>query len=709
MDQARAQEGGPATDPARLIPVQPPESAAYAFSTLDQDLGPGFTPDFVQNRRGLSQVYETIQRYLTGSYRRSDSFYPSLDDVYEDLLVYKRTISDKVPMPPRAELETWLHVLALQTPPFIYAVRELFNDGNGQISAVTRFSAPTEKHPDKVLVSFQSAVRVCADSLKLFVRQNQKRFPWEAELEAMNTVESLDVRPGRVDTLLKMLYLSRVAGLSEEAVVALRRANHEIQRRLILPILQELLRNQTIISISCRDIRLSGFAGADRFTDILLIAEDQFLERRFRTLCAAMDWPAARALQDDSVRESLQQKVAAGEISNHRFYADLARSMFERAQQGASIPGNFLEVIVEVLKLGERRAEREQTKKRDSERESVQALLKQLEEQGALFRARHGDKQFVADPYLRSALAGKLPGVLACTDPFVDLRGREIPSDLGAFTSVYLLRKDRRIAGQAVDSAVELFEKSGDTLLLRVLENIIGLGLYSDDVLKEYISPAHLQRLREVVRKTYLPALPWWRRFWLFVSSGEISDATVARLRERQRSGALLRIDALRARSQDRSRQAAKRQIKTMARERMKESTDSGRAQSDPDLSKAKQELLGQLRSLWERGQFPVAEDVLRLLPSASRAAARSIIEMASVGAAGARPVVSISVPEGAAILADLDFLQHNREALVEQYAGRLHTEEEITIDNRTMTRKREVKDRPSVEAVLSYLQRMPG
>lgn len=691
----------------KQVGVHMPDTAARVLSPLNLDHGYSVTPDFTARKRSLAQIYETIQRYLMGMARRSESYYPSTDDVFEDLQVYKRTISDRVPMPSREVLEDELLLLAVQSPPFIQVLRELECDPTGRLSVVTRYSAPTEKHQDKVQVSFQAVVRNSAEAFKLFVAQNRKQFPWEMELVRGQAAEEPDLRPGRVDRLLRMLFVTPTRSLSAESAAGLKRVNHDIQRRIILPCLQQLLRDQTIISLSCKELRVSSIPGAERFTDLIFPSDDEALERRFRIVCGMLESPRIRGLLDSSLLADIEQQRA--ELGDHRYFARIGRALLDRAvADGAAnpIPAGVLDAAVEAMKLGDRRHESEEARRREDEVDAVRSILERLEKQGSVYRARHGDKVLVPDRYLRLALADRLPGVLACTEPFLDLRGRALPPSLSVFTSVYLLLRDRRVVAQAIDSALEVFEKSGDSFLLHILENVLGLGVRNDREMKEFVPPLHLEKLRAALKRAYARDLPWWQRMWMLLSSAEMSDGRMTALRDQRRTEASRRIQTVAVREEKAATASAQKEIRRVARERVEAQTREAQA---PTASEEDRQALSGirdvLRACWEKTEPPTREEVLARMKADWRDAARRVLELAVVGAASVRPVVSIKPDHGEPFFADDSYLREHRERLVGTLTKRLQGEEEITIDNVTMTRRREVRNQDALAAALRHIR----
>ena len=708
-------EGGAAdSDPARLASAHMPDVAVRLLSALNLEHGFSFSAEFSARKRSLAQIYETIQRYLTGAHRRSEAYYPSGDDVFEDLQIHKRTISDRAPMPSRADLEKELLLLALQSPPFIHVLRELACDPSGRLQVITRYSAPTEKHPDKVQVSFQAVARASAEAFKLFARQNAAELPWERELVRGSGGDHVDLRPGRIDRLLRMLFVAATPLLGTDAVAALGRLNQDIQRRIILPCLQQLLRDRVVVSLSCKEMRTSAVPGSDRHTDLIFVAEGESLERRFRIVCAILESPMGRKFQNGAHLERALAEKEQGDLSEHLYYARVGRTIVDRAvaEGGAtSIPEGVLDAAIEAIKLGEYRHASEEKRQKEVELDAVRSILETLEKQGSVYRARHGDKALVPDRYIRFALADRLPGVLAATDPFVNFHGKSVPTSLSQFTSVFLLLRDRRAVGLAIDSALEVFERTGDSYLLGVLENILGLGLRPEKEIKEFAPPLHLEKLRSALKSAYVRNLPLWRRLWLIITSSELSDQHMSVLRDDRRTEAGRRVGVLSARQEKVGVENAQQEVRRVARERVRAAgrrgADESRESAGPLVQdrEALGEVLQLLRAVWDRGELPVGPDVLPRMNADRRVAAAQILELAVVGAASVRPIVAIPVPNGQHVFADGAHLKQNRESLSRSLARRLEGEEEIVIDNVTMTRKREVRDEEAVRAVLNYVR----
>ena len=672
------------------------------FSSIDVDYGFELTPDFRENIRILGQLYETVQRYLTGAFRKSEAFYPHTEDIYSDLHLYKRTINDKNKMPVMGDFEKLTFILAAQAPPFMHIVRELYVDINGSLNAITRYAAPTEKHPDKVHVAYQSVIRNSGAAVADYINKNSKKYEWEDGFYNVASLDEVDLKQGRVDQILKVLFIKKLTEVSMDnrTLMYMKKINNNIQRRLLMPLLQHLLREKTIISISCKDLRAAGIPAAEKYSDLLLINDDQYLKRRYEAVCAMLEQPWCRKYQDEHNRKTLQLKRGNDEISADEYYGELAKHMFESFRDKPDLPEKLLDPVVEVLKISQWKIAFEKERKQTEEKNALREIAERLIKHNNVYRAKQGRKLLIPEYYLKMFLSNKVPGILAATDPYDSLEGGT--PDPANYDGIYLIYMDRKVTGAAIDAAIDAFEKTQDTFLLGMLENILRLGRVPESKLKEYVAPAYLEKFRRALKESYVQHLPWWHRIWLLISSSQISDAKMTRLRESLRRDDLARLRKKSAQHEKDEVAEGKRQVREVAKERMRQGSSGADNAPEGQVAEA---IAAYLDGVWKTGVFPRAADVLRGMPADKREAAKKALSMVDVGAASMKAILKIPINGEDPVYGGAEYLKANRDDILERCSEKLQTTQAIQVDGKTMTRKVQVKDQQVYEGIVAFIR----
>ena len=684
-------------DARKLLAIHPRE-ADRIFNSQGSYGSSDLTADFREQVKALSQVYQAIQRYLTGVFRREDIFYPELQDVAKDLVMYKRSISDKIPMPTDEQLQKYCICLAAQVPPLIHILREVMPDGKSGIGFVNRYVAPTDKHEDKVLVGYKSTIQSSLRTLKSIIEKNEFGHDYGTLFHGAQTVADLPLHLGRADHAIRGMYIDekKFQSVSSTDLAHIRKVNQELYKRLYRPLLMQAVRDRLFLSISCDDVRKAGFAGADKIYDIVLFAKTGEIQNRFAALCGYLkpqflgDWLSAE------VYNELGRKRKAGEVSEAEFFSLVAQNAYTKLIAQSEPPLKELQLVIEIMKLSQWYRSFEQQQAKNSEQNELKDTLTKIKNFGGVYRTRNNRSITISEDLLRMMLRGKIPGILACTEPY--MRPDEITNetDLELFDNIHIIYRDRAITAKAVETATELYEKNNDVYLLRVLESLFGIFRESDTHIKQYLAPVYIEKLRHVIRKSYVRHLPWWSRLLLFLTSSEITDARLARIRrgiqnEQDRRLARMRIPSeVNQKTEARKAQA---EVRKLARQRADEGDAVQKLGSQEN--KIFEEIRRDLDAAWNRGQFPVRADVDRMAADASREDVQKVMGLVDVGAASVREILRIPISGYEYVYANREYLMNNRDTLIERYESRAKNESVIIHDNREMlfTGKGDVKD----------------
>lgn len=695
-------------DSRKLLAIHPRE-ADRIFNSQGSYGSNDLTADFREQVKALSQVYHAIQRYLTGVFRRDDIFFPEIQDVAKDLVIYKRSISDKVPMPTDEQLEKFCLCLAAQAPPIIHILRELIPDGKSGVQFVSRYVAPTDKHEDKVVVGYKSTIQSSLRTLKGIIEKPDFGHDYGTLFHGTQSVANLPLHLGRADHAIRSMYINEksLQSVSSADLAHVRKVNQELYKRLYRPLLMQAVRDRLFVSISCDDIRKAGFAGSDKIYDIVLYAKTSEIQNRFASICAYLkpqylgDWLSAEVYND------LAGKRKAGDVSESEFFSSVAKNAYDKLIAQGEPPLKELQLVVEIMKLSEwyRGFEKQQTK--SSEQNELKDVLTKIKAFGGVYRTRNNRSITISEDMLRMMLRGKIPGILACTEPY--MRPDEITNetDLELFDNIHIIYRDRAITAKAVETAGELFEKSNDVYLLRVLESLFGIFRESDAHIKQYLAPVYIEKLRHTIRRSYVRHLPWWSRMLLFLTSSEMTDSRLSRIRRGLQAEQDRRLTRMRIPSEVNQKTEAKKaqaEVRKLARQRADEGDAVQKLGSQEN--KVFESIRSDLDEAWNRGAFPVRTEVEKMAREADREDVQKILGMVDVGAASVREILRVPISGYEHIYANREYMMQNRDTLIERYEARAEKESTIIHDNQIKVLKDKDSEKAGIyKSLLDYLR----
>lgn len=719
MDERESLEiGGAAPSPnaeydSRKYLALSPRDADLVFSS-QSSYGGDLSSDFRENVKALGQVYQAIQRYMTGALRRENVYYPELEDISRELSAYKRSVSDKIPMPSDEQLLKYCLCLAGQEPAFIHVLREPQVTGKMAMQFLTRFVAPTAKHPDKVLVGYRSTLTIALNTLKSFLAAQDFGFDYGVWFAAVQDPADAPVHMGRADGYLrKMLVDERsLSSVTGADVANLKKVNAELNRRLLRPLLTQAARDRLLVVLPCEDIRSSGIPGADKLGDIVLFNHDRELRNRLAALTNFLkpEWLRERIGEDD-VR-LLQARMKAGEISQLEYFETVSKATLDRLR-GASEPPREAPLLAEALKLCGYLKGQEKQNAREAEVREIRDIVKKIQAAGSLFRLRDHRKLGISEENVRLMLRGRVPGVLACTEPFIPPAEIKADLDLAQLENVYLIYRDRRNTAKAIDTAIDHFEKTQDSSLLFTIEDLLGVGRISDQELKEYVAPVYLERLRRAANHALASRLPWWSRMFLFLTSSEISETRAMQLRAEMSVQKRRRIERFVSGRRTEAKKQAQAEVRRTARERVERTSAEvveAPARGEPldDAGKRGLDLLKEKIDLaWERGLFPVKDDLQRVAAADESGSVARLIGLIDVGAASVREVARIPVSGGLDIYASREYLKSRREELMHRCESKLRASEGPGPARDELVVRHNARQRDIYEGLLEFLKRM--
>lgn len=709
---ARTESGAAAAslsdeDPRKILALHP-RDADIVFSS-QSSYGGDLAEDFRENVKALSQVYNAVQRYLTGVFRRENVFYPELEDVAKDLQIYKRSISDKMPMPTDEQLFRMCLSLAAQTPPFIHVLRDLVVVGKADLGFVTRFVAPTPKHLDKVIVGYRSTLQTSMGALRSAIARPEFGADYAAAFGGVQKLADVPLQMGRADFVLRRMFIDekQFPTLSGFDLVNIRKVNQELHKRILRPLIIQASKDRLVTTLLCDDIRAAGWSGADKVFDIVLFSEPRDIKNRYAALTSFLRPEYISQWVTNDEIKALQARVKSNEISQYDYFESLARTLYERLTASSAPPIREIQFAVEVMKLSAHLRGFEKQEARNAENQELRDAVQKIRGAGSLFRLRDHKKLGLNENFLRLMLRGKIPMILALTEPRVEPSEVTPDLDLNQFEHVYLIYKDRKITGKAIDNALELFERSEDAYLLYLIEELLRINETPEAELKEYVAPAYLDKLRFAIRRALGANLPWWSRLWMWLTSSELSDAQVARIRADMRKDRKRKSSKTKTAQTETARKQVRDDVKRLARQRVEESETlaAGAAQSLGEADRSVLERIAEyLNTMWDRGLYPNRDDILNIAPE-NREAFAKVLGLIDVGAASVREVARIPVAGGNDIYGARAFLTSHRDELIQRCESKLQDEAVPLGEHMELQRKRDVLKRDVFQGLLKYLR----
>lgn len=707
MSELQNTSSGDKGEGSGIFDAMPPDVALKTLSNLQLEDSRIVAP-LKDRSRLANQVYDLLQSFLTGTRVNKETYYPSLEDIHGDLQMHKRAISDKTPMPSRAELLRTICLMSVQAPPFLHILREIPQNAETP-QFITRLVAPTEKHADKVSVGYRATLRNNLVNLKAMLRQLEPDLPGGP---AFNRIQDVNPRTGRVETILGNLFFHRMADAGDSPPptpeelkadeVTLKRVNQSLRIKLFRPLIMDLIREKVIFSISCQDIRQQT---GQKIPDIVLFNILENVEHRFTRLCEILTHEAVLSLAAAAARQNAERFLHSGHLKDAA--ETVAHDILETA--GKDIPFHLIEIAAEMIKLRQWYDEKSRAHKQDQQKQEIHQILQKIKGQKGIFRAKNGRKINIDEKYLNLLLNETQSPVLVSSDPPLARSGVREASD---YETIYLLYKDRTVTGAAIQTALDSYKKTDDAFLLRLLEDLLQINTKSDQELKDYVAPAYLEQMREAIRDSYRAYLSPLERIWLALTGKRISDAKILKIR---RKLDLDRSDRERAATEKKkaaARTRAKKEVRTVARERAKsgpiETVEPVRESSagfDHEAQEVLSLLLTQVNNMWDRGFYPGREQVLQMASANEKEIAEKVLGLVDAGAQSTAAMIRIPVPGKGYVYAGHDYVHGNKQELIDKFKRKLEAGSAVQVSGgHTLQLSTKEEDRMFYRAMLQYL-----
>ena len=669
-----------------------------------------FDRNFLDYIRPLNMLYEAVQSSLMTQKSSSKFMYPTFQEVMKHLSIYKRSISDNVPVPTEEEMLNQVMILAGQKIPFIHVLRELVPD-KGNFSFETTLVAPTIKHEDKVVVSYRAIVNAANNNIRSIMSKVLTQTEYINLLNKEIQNPDIEMRKGRMDYELRKIYLDKslLKNVFANYKGYVTKINKNIFQRIYRNLVLEGLRTNTLLSFNCDDVRKISDLSADQYFDIIHFSEANYLHQRYKTLCNLFSPDFFGSFWDAAEETSLRNKKENDEIDEKQYYFELSQLILSKSRGcKPPLPPHLINLLFEVIKLSQWQNVHSANVERQKKQLELNDLGEKLKATGNLYNLQ--DKKWLqTSPQLfTQLLQGKVSNILACTEPYIAPEKINPEFDASAFDlDIFLILKDKNIIAKAIETVEKLYKKKGDIYLLRIIENILQYHTAPRSKLMEYVAPLYLKRLDYIVNDSYKRYLSWWARLYFKLFSKELS---ISKLRS-------LRRMLEKQQSIDMKRRMAKQKLYTPVRRHPKKSTleikqvasSSSHKRENVEQSEEERSLITQickfLDTQWQKGKYPTRSQLFNLAEGQTDLL-QHVLSFANVQAVSARSIVNISVHGMDDIYASRDYLKENRTSLIRFFSDKLKEEEIYKIDNRTYISTENSERKFIYQGILNFLKK---
>ena len=635
-------------------PAMPTEVSERIFR-LQGVTEESLTPDFMEQRSLLGLIYDASTQLIRVLYEKGVTDNPTVGELRETLKTARRSPTEQARLNDPTELGKLLILLAGQMRPLLHVVPELTFGVDG-FGVVQRVVLPMRLREEPLRRAYRQAVDRSVIAVREAISSGELKTDWEVverALERGTSLEDIEFLGERLDGSLRTLFIrppANDANLAGHAQVV-----NEVRRKFLFgPLVQSLRQSDMVTVVDCSDLR--GASGAFRRSrDLIYVNQPDLLAERLNRLCDLLSsdlfgaWVKSDERRDLRARRSnlpdfiMQSRKLAGRLIE-----------FLEAKALDGMPPRHMDILVEVSRLGELVHNFEQQAKVREEFEELREIVERIRKHGSLLEIKSGDRLLFSEKYTTMLLEGRVSQVLAGTTPAIPY---EPGMELALFESIYAIVRHPGATGVAIERALELFQQSGDDSLLFVLEHVLRIDQEPEAELKSYIPPVLLYRLREALQKAYARSLPPLRRFWLSLTSRELSPDQLRNLKRTRRAAEKERFRARRSAGVERERQRVEKRQKAGGKQRIADELKSEKS--------AFAEVRRRIQRSWQKGGLPDRNDIREHVSSGAAYYVDRIFKGIAANDQRYQAVISIPVPEEEPIFAEKAYLLKHRERLL--------------------------------------------
>ena len=560
------------------------------------------TADFLQHRDALAEIYETIHSLTSIAYDKGTLEFPDTADVYRAFTSNRRERGNRKPVPDMNEFRYLLAILAGQSSPLIHFVREI-NFDNGEFKIKTRYATPSSNKENAIRRAYQTSLIKSGLMIRGAIQAGATATNWSAvqtELKTVRQVTELTTpfKAERADLVLRNIFMRAPKDAGPEHQTHYQKINQELRSWLYVPLVKDLQKSGVLRVVSNNDLRGADPENFAKLPDCIYFNEAERIKARYTNLCLFLTTETLGRFGEISLfseAHAARNDPPALFETSARLVADILTRI---KTGGKNRPAPLeAEIFAEAVKLSEIIRKQIEKQAEEAEQKALAHIADGIREQANLVEIyRRGQRLRFEEKFLRRFLADQVPGMLIGTVPARQILGYGKNTPLEEFERVFALAKNTVATTAALDMALDIFSKSGDDFLLQLLDDLLDLDRTPEDTLRGYTSPVAILKFKAALQSGYVRKLPFWRRLWLMITGGEIDsreilEAKMQRLRETEARVQRNRESALAGK-----REGAKREIKDLARQNIKQ------AGSERETM---QNMARYIDACWEKNSFP--------------------------------------------------------------------------------------------------------
>ena len=521
---------------------------------------------------------------------------------------------------------------------------------------------------------------------------------------------------GRVDYELRKMYIDEnvMNPIPPEYRVYVQRINQELFMRVYRPVIMEGIRSKTLLSFNCDDIRTETDKGPMQFYDIVHFASPMYLHKRCALLSEFLEASYFQEWWNSDAEHSLRHSWNTGAITQKQYTQELAETLLKALRQRPDIaPSHLVHLTTELIKLATWESSHEKQLQQEKKRLELNSLFSTLQKMENIYQVR--DKKWIKENMetILSLLRSKVPGVLACTHPYINpfQIGKDF-DPIASGVSIYLLLKDKKASANAIEAAEKLRQTNQDITLLRVLENLFGYHTESRGNLKEYIAPIHLNRFEEALSRCYLPNLSWLSQLYYGLVGKTLSKAQIAKLKAKldlKEKRTLVKRNQNNPKSLGSSLLSSDMQQaieeKQAIQRRSLQELEKGK--ESPEEKALVEKSCRFLEEEWGKNRYPSRQNLIAMAGE-EESLMKKILSLTTLDAQSSRPIVSIDIHERGRIYASRAYLRSKRSSLIRNLSNKMEKEETYKINEKTYL-STEFKNKALYKGIIEYLKRNPN
>lgn len=649
------------------------------------------TEETVEYLRFCSFIYDSIQSLTETSKTKFESYYPSHQEIYNDIQERKRAISDRVPMPNYEELLRISLLLTETAPPAVYVLRE-FTVVESKLKFITKYVAATVNETDRARAALDFVIHNSIVTIKTHLIQvdfNQVLQKKAAAFANINDLAGI-TRLGRVDQILADIYLrkSDLGTTSETDLLRLEKVNQTIRDIIFRPIVTQLTQARIAVKISLNEMRAQS---GRVLSDVVLFNNLNSISARLQILSDLLVTKPILQIVESLMPQGFATLVESDD--RKKTSALIATKVVDLARSNLSLPDSLIELCAERLTIENFLGEAEKQDQIETDRQEMQKLLHTLKNQKGMFRAKHGPKLLVQERVIDYIVRGLYSGIVVATEP-PSLPTQRKNSSAKDYRSIYFLLKDREATARSIDQAESLYHKMQDIVLIRLLEQMTEVHEKSDDELKELIAPAYIDKFRELVASTYLQKLPFWSRVWSMIRGQQPS-------RKQQRFYYEAYLNSF-----------SKTPVQ-ISKPQNPQPTHQPRRPAQNGLDNKLKEVLDIFLRVaadyWSKGQHPNKQILLDSIKNADqKSSTHQLFSFIHSGAQSTKDLIEIKLDKQEPIYASRPYLLQNLPNLIERYQRRMKDFEGYeTNDGVKLSMQYRTQDKLLTQAILQLLHRL--